>query len=370
MRLAHLADLHLGFRQYGRTTARGQDQREVDVATALARVVDDLLVQRPDIVAIAGDVFHSVRPTNSAILTLFQQLQRVRCALPDTRIIIVAGNHDTPRSSDTTFILPLYQALGVDVALLEPLVVRMGGVTVTAVPSAAAARIPSPDAAADVNVLVLHAGVAGFSGPAPRGAVDPESLTAWDYVALGDYHVCAQVGSRAWYSGAIDYTATDPWGEVRKQAELGLAGKGYLLVDLPGAPEFRPIAPPRRFYDLEPIDATGLGAAELDAAIAERVASIDVAGAVARLVVSEVRQDVRRALNHAQVRAWRAKALHFQLELNRCEDETSAEHRALVHQKLDDTVRSFLTGRPLAPDVDRQAFVEQGMEYFAAAAEA
>ena len=78
MKLAHLADLHLGFRQYDRQTPRGANQREADVAQVFARAVDDLLEQRPDLIVIAGDIFHSVRPTNSAILFLFQQLQRLR----------------------------------------------------------------------------------------------------------------------------------------------------------------------------------------------------------------------------------------------------------------------------------------------------
>ena len=61
MKLAHLSDLHLGFRQYERLTPRGANQREADVATALKRAVDDLLEQEPDCVVIAGDVFNAVR---------------------------------------------------------------------------------------------------------------------------------------------------------------------------------------------------------------------------------------------------------------------------------------------------------------------
>ncbi|PYO64610.1 MAG: DNA repair exonuclease, partial [Gemmatimonadetes bacterium] len=77
MKLAHLADLHLGFRQYDRQTPRGGNQREADVAEAFRRAVDDLLAQRPDLILLGGDVFHSVRPTNPAILFLFQQLHRL-----------------------------------------------------------------------------------------------------------------------------------------------------------------------------------------------------------------------------------------------------------------------------------------------------
>ncbi|HEY7686692.1 MAG TPA: metallophosphoesterase, partial [Gemmatimonadales bacterium] len=97
MKLAHLADLHLGFRQFDRQTPKGANQREADVAMAFSRAVDDLLEQRPDLVVFAGDIFHSVRPTNPAILFLFQQLQRIRVGLPDTPVILLAGTHDTPR---------------------------------------------------------------------------------------------------------------------------------------------------------------------------------------------------------------------------------------------------------------------------------
>src|SRR5258706_9991591 len=117
MKVAHLADLHLGFRQFDRLTPRGTNQREADVADAFRRAVDDLLEQQPDLILIAGDVFHSVRPTNAAILFFFQQLQRVHGALPDTPIVMIAGNHDTPRSTETGTILRLYEALGVEVVV-------------------------------------------------------------------------------------------------------------------------------------------------------------------------------------------------------------------------------------------------------------
>src|SRR5438445_11762306 len=117
VKLAHLADLHLGFRQFDRQTPRGGNQREADVAEAFRHAVDDLLEQRPDLIVIAGDVFHSVRPTNPAILHLFQQLQRVRATLPNTPVVIIAGEHDTPRSLETGAILRLYEALGIDIAI-------------------------------------------------------------------------------------------------------------------------------------------------------------------------------------------------------------------------------------------------------------
>src|SRR2546430_13431717 len=96
-RIAHLADLHLGFRAYDRAGPGGVNQRELDVQEALRRAVDDLLTQAPDLVLIAGDVFHAVRPPNAAIVFLFQQLTRIRTALPAAPIIVIAGDHDSPR---------------------------------------------------------------------------------------------------------------------------------------------------------------------------------------------------------------------------------------------------------------------------------
>ncbi len=109
MKLAHLADLHLGFRQYHRQTPTGLNQREADVAGAFERAVDTVLAERPAVVVIAGDAFHSVRPTNTAILVAYQQLRRIREALPEAPIILISGNHDSPRSVETGSILRLFE---------------------------------------------------------------------------------------------------------------------------------------------------------------------------------------------------------------------------------------------------------------------
>ncbi|MGH8697582.1 MAG: metallophosphoesterase family protein, partial [Burkholderiales bacterium] len=171
MRLAHLADLHLGFRQFDRSTPKGGNQREADVAEAFRRAVDDLIAQRPDLVVLAGDVFHSVRPTNPAILFLFQQLQRLRVALPDAPVVLIAGNHDTPRSTETGTILTLYAALGIEVVSDAPRRIAFPRLdcAVLAVPHQALAGgdrpALRPERGAAVNVLLVHGEVEGVIGP-------------------------------------------------------------------------------------------------------------------------------------------------------------------------------------------------------------
>ena len=81
-----------------------------------ARAIDGVIEARPDAVVVAGDLFHSVRPTNAAIVFAFRQFQRLREALPEAPVVLIAGNHDTPRSTETGSILRLFEELGVDVA--------------------------------------------------------------------------------------------------------------------------------------------------------------------------------------------------------------------------------------------------------------
>jgi len=91
MKIAHLADVHLGFRQYQRQTPNGINQREADVSNAFERAVDGVISYDPDVLLLAGDLFHSVRPTNHAILYAFGQFKRIRETCPDLQIVIIAG---------------------------------------------------------------------------------------------------------------------------------------------------------------------------------------------------------------------------------------------------------------------------------------
>ncbi len=111
MKLVHLSDLHLGFRQYQRQTDRGLNQREADVAKAFQKAIDKIVEIKPDVILVGGDVFHAVRPTNPAILHAYSQFARLVEALPDAIIVMVAGNHDTPRTTETGWILRLFSSL-------------------------------------------------------------------------------------------------------------------------------------------------------------------------------------------------------------------------------------------------------------------
>lgn len=380
MKLAHIADPHLGVRQYHRQTAAGINQREADVANAFRAAVDGVIEARPDAVLVAGDLFHSVRPTNAAIVFAFHQFQRLREALPAAPIILIAGNHDTPRSTETGSILRLYAELGVDVAVDQArrFVYPALELSVLAVPHAPllAEERPllRPEGGARRQVLLIHGEVEGVI-PGDRAALEyggalllpaELALESWSYVALGHYHIRRRVAPRAWYAGALDYVSANVWGELADEAQFGVSGKGWLLVDADaGTVEARPVPAARRVLDLEPIRAEGMEAAALDSAIAARLRAVPggIADQIVRLRVYDVPRHVARSLDHAAIRVWKAEALHLNLDLRRPEVQRAVGVGAPGRrQTLPELVRSYLERRPLPAEIDRARFVRTGVE--------
>jgi exonuclease SbcD len=378
MRLVHLSDLHLGFRQFQRTTPAGINQREADIAKTFGIAIDRIVALKPDIVVVAGDVFHTVRPTNPAILHAFSQFSRLARELPEAIVVVVAGNHDMPRSSESACILRLFNQLGIWIADTEPRSLQFPekGLTIVAVPDLAAQDVAiAPDPASRFNVLVAHGEVEGTapgigdnderaSFQIPKSVVeDPR----WQYVALGHYHVYQRVGPNAYYSGAIDYSSSNVWGELADQRAQKLPGKGFIERDLEsGKQTFHPLPVGREFIDLPPVEGRGTAAADLDALIAAAVARVPggVDGKVVRLVARDVPRHVVRELDHKVLRDLQRRALHFHLDTRRPEVIRSERSGAPGRRpSLADTLRESLRSRVITGDIDRERLIALGLQY-------
>ncbi|MGI8498418.1 MAG: metallophosphoesterase family protein [Gemmatimonadaceae bacterium] len=378
MRLVHLADLHLGFRQYHRLTPAGLNQRDADVAHAFRRTIDRVIELHPDVIVIAGDVFHSVRPMNPAIIYAFQQFTRLTSALPETAVVMVAGNHDRPRATETGCILRLFAPLGIHVVDDEPRRIAFPEreLSILAVPDRlgrAPALLPEPRARH--NVLLLHGEVEGMLPPhlarIDRATLEisTEELGAplWSYVALGHYHVHREIAPNAFYSGALEYTSTNPWAELVEERQLGLPGKGFIEYDLDrGIHRFHPVELDRRLVDLPPVSARGLSAAEVDAMVSARVDGCDggIDDKIVRVVVRDIPRHVVRELDHRALREYKRRALNFQLDTRRPEVKRLAVSGAPGRRAtLRETVETYLGKRQLESDVDRAALVALGLRY-------
>jgi DNA repair exonuclease SbcCD nuclease subunit len=379
MRLVHLADIHLGFRQYQRQTPTGINQREADVANSLRRVIDKVIELRPDVVLIAGDVFHTVRPTNPAILHAFREFRRLVDMLPDSRVVMIAGNHDTPRTSETGCILGLFQSLGVSVVHREAERVSIDehDLSILAVPDMPGVKpLLEPDPLVKYNILLLHGEIEGVLPKYGRELdrspmeISRKDLAAekWDYVALGHYHVYRSIAPNAFYSGSLDYTSTNPWGELAEERELGIEGKGIIEYDLTNRTHrFHSLPPTRPWVDLAPLSGAGLSPASLDEAIRDALDGCEggIDEKIVRLVVRDVPRHILRDLDHKALRDYKRKALHFHLDTRRPEIVRPEKGQGAPGRRasLADTVRDKLRSRQLTENIDREALVELGLHY-------
>ena len=373
MLIAHLADLHLGYRAYHRLAAGGINIRERDVAQAFRATIDRLIELQPQLVVIAGDVFHSARPSNAAIADAFRQFSRLSATLSGTYVVIIAGDHDSPRLVETGNILRLFAEIPRCIVMdqdARAVVIPELSASVLGVPHPALVENYdyAPDADADVNVLVLHGSYSeekllelhDYGGHYFDVAdLHPER---WDYVALGHYHKFTELAPNMYYAGAIERVSNNIWGE----AEPGHQ-KGFLTFDTDtrGA-KFHPLET-RPVIDLPRIfDANQRSAQELNEQIRKLVDGIKggIEGKIVRLVIQDIPRDHFRELDHRFLRECKAQALHFHLDARRPQARVTLGG-ARRYQTLEQELENFVlhTWHPSTKEVDRQKVLELAQGY-------
>ncbi len=295
MTVAHLSDLHLGYR--GGAGGHGRAEDVVRVFEAAFARIADLGTQ---LVVIAGDIFDHPHVTAPPIAAFSRAAARLRERVPEVTVAVAAGARDTPLDPAHEGPVAVIGALaGVEAATTAVRRVRFAGGegTVTLVPHLVARRGRAlkvkPDRGARWNVLVVHGAVrrARGSGAAPRGSagargraaaggqaagVGPAatgggsgtvSLKGWDYVALGSRHTRAKVAARAHYSGSLERIGPDPWEEAA-------VDKGFLTARLDtGAVRFQPVEA-RAAVSLAAVDAVDGGTATAARRLSEALAGV------------------------------------------------------------------------------------------------
>lgn len=89
MKIIHTADWHLGQVLYGVDRLPAQTQ-------ALHRLAEIVSAEHPDALVVSGDVFHVNPPSASAFTAFNEAVVELHQAWPTMRIVITAGNHDSP----------------------------------------------------------------------------------------------------------------------------------------------------------------------------------------------------------------------------------------------------------------------------------
>ncbi|MFT0745130.1 metallophosphoesterase [Synechococcus sp. RC10B2] len=374
MRIAHLSDVHLGYRAYSRTNEHGMNQREYDVLQAFRRALRAVRDAEPDLVLITGDLFHAVRPPNSSLLAAYSYLSDFQKSRRNAPLVIIAGNHETPRVAGSGCILALLKHLdGVQVVYdqIDGLEIPALNATLLCIPARGVPdierRILQPNPNTRYNLLLLHGLLEGVTQLTLERPIDRQKIVRdeWDYIALGDWHIYQQVAPNAIYAGATEFTSTNIWEEAGEP-------KGWVLYDADTRThEFHKIRT-RQVYDLLPIDAADMTAVELNQAIESRADALGDAlnGAIVRQRVWNLHPDLRRQIDGELLRELKARALHYLLDPRPPRPSTggraygqTSETDGESRLTLADEWRLFAAAYDLPADIDRAAFIELGARY-------
>ena len=240
MKIIHFSDTHLGFSDLDVADDAGINQREADFYKAFADVIDAIIVAKPDYVIHTGDLFHRASPSNRAITVALMQLKRLESA--SIPFVIIAGNHSTPRTTNSSPILEVLETLDNVHAVFrqryEPVVFE--DIVFHALPHINDERI-IPDeldkmeaaiAPDKRNILMMHASVGAHYLMHEFGEwVYPKErediFGQMDYVALGHWHGFGAVGTypHVYYAGSTERTSSSDKRE----------DKGYVVLELDDA---------------------------------------------------------------------------------------------------------------------------------------
>jgi DNA repair exonuclease SbcCD nuclease subunit len=258
VRIIHAADLHIDS-QFDGLSAALSDHAAADLISGATRsafraLVDWALVEQPDAMVLAGDIFDGAwKSTGTRRVFLSGMTDLADAGIP---VFMASGNHDAESVllhdvvyPDSLHVFPVHEPRTFELPDAG-LAFHGQGYATPAVEHSLAREYPAPLPGL-VNVGVLHANVgatAGHRNYSPCTADDLRALE-YEYVALGHIH-----GRREFVDGDRVFAAYSGNLQGRSARETG--AKGALMIDFadPTRPDlmFRPLDVLRwEFLDVE-----------------------------------------------------------------------------------------------------------------------
>lgn len=100
MKILHFSDTHIWLNIENTT-------REQDFYNNFEKVIDEAILEKPDLVVHSWDLFHTSKPTNKAISCVVSNF--LKLSKHNIPLVIIAWNHDTPRLSTTTHAFEIFK---------------------------------------------------------------------------------------------------------------------------------------------------------------------------------------------------------------------------------------------------------------------
>jgi len=396
MRFVHISDSHLGASGFSRRLSpSGYNQREEDICNSFASAVDQIIELSPDFVLHTGDLFHSVRPTNRIINFAIRQILRiVNLQIP---MVIISGNHDTPKQRSVGSVFSFFEVLSPHLHLVyrnQYEAIKLDGAIIHAIPHClnqedfvqeiAKIRIgggsqdpefgpPTADRGINrmvytsgrtFNILMLHGVVAGIPEFSMGELSEQEIPTSYlrtqnsgfdlgfDYVALGHYHRHCQVAPKVVYAGSTERLSL---------SELGQE-KGFMEVDSDKNEIRFHRVPTRNMIELPTLDAEDLDQDKVYDEIANRANAVDITDKIARLRIVNIPQHVYNSLDFRKIAELKSKAFHFDLRFERKDEEDKAFATETAISKLPLEFEQYLK-QAVVEKLNKDRLLELGLKY-------
>jgi len=237
MKFAHLADTHLGYRQYGLV------ERENDFYDVFNDIVDKIIEEKVDFVIHSGDLFEMAKPSPNALLVFQEGLMKIKEAgIP---FYAIAGNHDTIMRQNAVPPQVLFRKLGLTLIspnnpIIDSTLLRENDIFIGGTPFISKSQTPllktkieelaKKSEGFSNRILVSHQGIDKYLPfQYELELVDiPDSFT---YYAMGHVHnrVVDDFGEgKLVYPGSSEIWRANEVGDYKKK------GKGFYIVDIGG----------------------------------------------------------------------------------------------------------------------------------------
>lgn len=369
MRFIHISDTHLGASGFSRKlSASGYNQREKDICHSFQSAVDQIIELKPDFVLHSGDLFHTVRPTNRIINFAIRQILRiVSLQIP---MVIISGNHDTPKQRAVGSVFSFFDVLSPHLYLVyrnEYELIKLDGVAIHAIPHCLnqedfkreLAKV-KPDMRCMFNILMLHGVVAGIPEFSMGELAEQEIPTSYlnkgfDYVALGHFHRYCQVESGGYYAGSTERLSM-------AKAELSQE-KGFVEINLETKNVKFHSVPTRPMVELPSIYARDLDQEQIIDVIERRIEKEDLSQKIVKLKVEHIPEHIYNSLDFRKIAEIKSKAFYFDLRLEKPKgkDEKGQSSTTSIG-KLNIEFEQFLNQIPVE-NLEKDKLLELGLKY-------
>jgi len=368
MKILHIADTHLGFSAYRRSTTDGVNQREKDIYDSFTQVIDYALAEHVDLILHAGDLFDTVRPTNRAITVALQQILRLSAAhIP---LVIIAGNHEQPKLQETGHIFSIFDHLDNVYPVYHEtyekhqFTIDDEIICIHALPQINIIDVfqnqldgINRDNNADINILLFHGAVKGikeFSMNEFNELFIPKHFLSslFDYVALGHYHSYTKINNTAYYAGSTDALTFKDAGE--KKGFIEITKDQDILRS-----EFMELSN-RPVINIPTIFCDTLSVEEIMERIQVAIRKIDPVGKIFRITLKDISSHHYRNLDFRSIRQHAEGSIHYELKVTFIDKENTPDGQ---QEKIDSLVKEYERFLEKTVIKEKKMLLEKGLVY-------